>query len=87
MRMMSKYKNFFNPSTWIKGFQLIFCGWLLTTLISVITLLSALQFIVLLFSGTQHRFLNDLGRNLNRYTQELIAFLTFQNHQPPPPFS
>ena len=80
-------QNFFKPKTWLYGLLLFLCAWMLMLMMSVISLLSGLQFISLLCTGKPHHSLTELGYILHKYTSDLIAYLTFQRSQPPFPFS
>lgn len=80
-------KHFFNKNTWIKGVYLLICAWIFTCLSSVILLTSALQFIFLISIGEVPSSIKELSYSIHKYTNDLLAFLTFQNNRPPFPFS
>lgn len=84
---MNIHSPFFNKKTWIKGLKLLCCGWLCSVLVSVVFLVSTLQFLALLLSGSIYPPLQELADMLHRYFSELIGFLTFRTDTPPFPFS
>jgi hypothetical protein len=54
------------------------------TLVFIVTVM---QFVLLLLSGTANEPLLVFGRSLGRYTQQLVEFLTFVTDIMPFPFS
>ena len=79
-------QNLKSPSTWLRlGFMIIYCVliWLAILVGSVIV---ALGFLWLLFTGKVNEDLKQVGQRLATYTYQIVRYLTFNTDLKPFPF-
>lgn len=79
-------QNLKSPSTWLRlGYMIIFCVlvWLTILVGSVIV---ALGFLWLLFTGKVNEELKHVGQRLATYAYQVVRYLTFNTEQKPFPF-
>jgi hypothetical protein len=80
-------KNVTRRSIWFRLVFMIVLGVAFNVAEFVAFVVIAFQFLFSLFNGQQNDQLSRFGRNLARYLQQIIVFLTFASEEKPFPFA
>jgi len=76
-----------NCNTWIRFAYMLLFAVLLMAARLVITLVVIVQFLLVLFIGSDNENLRNLGQGLAKWVYETVMFLTFNSEDKPFPFS
>lgn len=76
-----------NCNTWIRFAYMLLFAVLLMAARLVITLVVIVQFLLVLFIGSDNQNLRNLGQGLAKWVYETVMFLTFNSEEKPFPFS
>ena len=76
-----------NCNTWIRFAYMLLFAVLLMAARLVITLVVIIQFLLVLFIGSDNENLRNLGQGLAKWVYETVMFLTFNSEEKPFPFS
>ncbi len=79
--------NLANPDTWIRLIYMILFGLLLALARLVIWVVAVLQFLLVLFSGSDNINLRNLGQGTAKWCLQALLFITFNSESKPFPFS
>ena len=86
--MSQEYKaNITRRSIWLRLIFMIILAVAFNVAEFVILVVSAFQFLASLFTGEPNDRLVRFGRNMARYIQQIIAYMTFATEEKPFPFS
>jgi hypothetical protein len=80
-------KNVTRRSIWFRLVFMIVLGVAFNVAEFVAFVVIAFQFLFSLFNGQQNDQLSHFGRNLARYLQQIVVFLTFASEEKPFPFA
>lgn len=80
-------ENVTRGDIWLRLIIMIVLGVAFNVAELVILAVSVFQFLVSLFTGEPNDHLTRFGRNLSRYIQQIIAYLSFASDDRPFPFS
>lgn len=72
---------------WVRGFFMLLMALIYQLTGTVMFIVTILQFVLVLLNDTPNDRLVSLGRNLARYLQQIVSFLTFAAEEIPFPFS
>ena len=72
---------------WIRGLFMLLIGFAFQVCGTVICIVTVIQFVMTLLTGTPNVRLVLFGRSLGRYLQRIVNFLTFATEETPFPFS
>lgn len=83
----SNSHNLTNPDLWIRLIYMVLFAVLSGLSRIVILIIAALQFLLVLFNGTENQNLKKLGFSTAQWTRDSYDFLTFNSDNKPFPFS
>ena len=72
---------------WMRGLYMLLMGLAFQVSGTVICIVTIIQFLLVLLNEVPNARLVAFGRNLGRYLQQIINFLTFATEELPFPFS
>ena len=72
---------------WIRGIYMILMFFALHLSISIVFIITIIQFIIMLMNEKLNDRLSLLGKDLGQYIQQVINFLTFASEVKPFPFN
>lgn len=72
---------------WIRGLFMLLMALVLHAAGTVMFVISAVQFLIMLMNDTPNARLVSFGRSLARYFRQIVNFLTFATEEMPFPFS
>lgn len=72
---------------WVRGFFMLLMALAFHISVTVLFAVTLIQFVLVLLNGSANDRLVDFGRNLARYLQQIVHYLTFVNEAVPFPFS
>ena len=72
---------------WIRGLFMLFLILAFHISGTVIFIVTAIQFVVMLLAGKPNARLVTFGHSLGRYLQQIVDFLTFATEEMPFPFN
>ena len=72
---------------WIRGFLMLLMVFVFQVSSTVMFVVTVIQFVLVLLNDTPNDRLVSFGRNLARYLQQIVNFLTFATEEVPFPFS
>ena len=75
-----------NANTWIRGVYMLLFGLLLVAARLIISLVVVVQFLFVLFTGSDNDNLRNLGQGLGKWVYQTLMFLTFNSEKKPFPF-
>lgn len=84
--MSDKKISLLNANTWIRGAYMLLFGLLLVAARLIISLVVVVQFLFVLFTGSDNDNLRNLGQGLGKWVYQTLMFLTFNNEEKPFPF-
>ena len=84
--MTDKKMSLLNSNTWIRGAYMLLFGLLLVAARLIISLVVVVQFIFVLFFGSDNDNLRNLGQGLGKWVYQTLMFLTFNSEDKPFPF-
>jgi hypothetical protein len=72
---------------WIRGLIMLLMALAYQVSGTVVCIVTAIQFMIVLLNDTPNTRLVSFGRSLGRYLQEIVDFLTFATEKIPFPFN
>jgi hypothetical protein len=84
--MSDKKMSLLNANTWIRGAYMLLFGLLLVAGRLIISLVVVVQFLFVLFTGSDNDNLRHLGKGLGKWVYQTLIFLTFNSEKKPFPF-
>jgi len=72
---------------WLRGFYMLLMTFAFHVAVTLMCVVAVVQFVLALLGDTPNDRLISFGRNLGRYFQQLVNFLTFAVEEVPFPFS
>lgn len=72
---------------WVRGFFMLLMAFAFQVSETVMFVVTAIQFVMMLLNDTPNARLVSFGRSLGRYIQQIVNFLTFASEEIPFPFS
>jgi hypothetical protein len=84
--MSDKKMSLLNANTWIRGAYMLLFGLLLVAGRLIISLVVVVQFLFVLFTGSDNDNLRNLGQGLGKWVYQTLIFLTFNSEKKPFPF-
>jgi len=84
--MSDKKMPLTNSNTWIRAAYMLLFGLLLAAARLVISIVVVVQFIFVLFTGSDNQNLRNLGQGLGKWVYRTLMFLTFNSEDKPFPF-
>ena len=84
--MSDKKISLLNANTWIRGAYMLLFGLLLVAARLIISIVVVVQFLFVLFAGSDNDNLRNLGQGLGKWVYQTLMFLTFNNQEKPFPF-
>jgi len=84
--MSDKKISLLNANTWIRGAYMLLFGLLLVAARLIISIVVVVQFLFVLFTGSDNDNLRNLGQGLGKWVYQTLMFLTFNNQEKPFPF-
>tara|TARA_B110000908_G_scaffold119687_1_gene140283 strand:+ start:971 stop:1390 length:420 start_codon:yes stop_codon:yes gene_type:complete len=84
--MSDKKMSLLNANTWIRGAYMLLFGLLLVAGRLIISLVVVVQFLFVLFTGSDNDNLRNLGQGLGKWVYQTLMFLTFNSEKKPFPF-
>ena len=75
-----------NANTWIRGAYMLLFGLLLVAARLIISIVVVVQFLFVLFTGSDNDNLRNLGQGLGKWVYQTLMFLTFNSEEKPFPF-
>ncbi len=70
-----------NANTWIRGVYMLLFGLLLVAARLIISLVVVVQFLFVLFTGSDNDNLRNLGQGLGKWVYQTLMFLTFNSEK------
>ncbi|MDB4260519.1 DUF4389 domain-containing protein [Porticoccaceae bacterium] len=84
--MSDKKISLLNANTWIRGAYMLLFGLLLVAARLIISIVVVVQFLFVLFAGSDNDNLRNLGQGLGKWVYQTLMFLTFNSQEKPFPF-
>lgn len=84
--MSDKKISLLNANTWIRGAYMLLFGLLLVAARLIISIVVVVQFLFVLFTGSDNDNLRNLGQGLGKWVYQTLMFLTFNSEEKPFPF-
>ncbi len=84
--MSDKKISLLNANTWIRGAYMLLFGLLLVAARLIISIVVVVQFLFVLFTGSDNDNLRNLGQGLGKWVYQTLMFLTFNSQEKPFPF-
>jgi len=84
--MSDKKISLLNANTWIRGAYMLLFGLLLVAARLIISIVVVVQFLFVLFTGSDNDNLRNLGQGLGKWVYQTLIFLTFNSEKKPFPF-
>ncbi|MDA9296344.1 DUF4389 domain-containing protein [Porticoccaceae bacterium] len=84
--MSDKKISLLNVNTWIRGAYMLLFGLLLVAARLIISIVVVVQFLFVLFAGSDNDNLRNLGQGLGKWVYQTLMFLTFNSQEKPFPF-
>ncbi|MEO8331667.1 MAG: DUF4389 domain-containing protein [Gallionella sp.] len=72
---------------WIRGLFMLLMALAFHVCGTVLCIVTAIQFVLMLLSGTPNARLVSFGRSLGRYLRQIADYLTFATEEMPFPFT
>lgn len=72
---------------WLRGFFMLLMALACHVSVSVLFIISLIQFLIVLLNDTPNERLVSFGRSLARYLQQIVNFMTFATEETPFPFN
>jgi hypothetical protein len=72
---------------WIRALFMVVMAFVLHVCGTVLFLVTVIQFVIVLLSGTPNERLVSFGRGMGSYLRQIVSFLTFATEDIPFPFS
>ncbi len=76
-----------NPETWVRLIYMLIFSLLLALVKTVVWVIAALQFLLVLFTGRDNPHLRDLGQGVAKWTLQATLFLSYNSEEKPFPFA
>ncbi len=83
----SVLSNLKNPETWVRLIYMLIFSLLLALVKTVVWVIAALQFFVVLFTGRDNPHLRDLGQGVAKWSLQATLFLSYNSEEKPFPFA
>ena len=82
----------FNPpdskrNIWMRGLYMLLMALALHVCVTVLGIVTVIQFVLALLSDTHNTRLASFGRSMGNYLRQIVNFLTFATEEMPFPFA
>jgi len=76
-----------NRNIWMRGLFMLLMALACHVSVTVLFIISLIQFLIALLNDTPNERLVSFGRSLARYLQQIVSFMTFASEEIPFPFN